>query len=169
MVNDFKCWFCPQTFRTNRDLKNHAASSEHKVLRVICPWCHDEEKTYRRICELQKHTDKRHPSLVDDIKGGEFFSEANGFWLGIFPEGYRKIVKPTEFESSVAMKTRAAVSRWLYKVRNPSKTKDQWEQGWQLGRSSPPIPPPSQKSTEKERSQEACYSPTRPSLVEPLN
>jgi hypothetical protein len=59
----------------------NAASSEHSKMRVVCPWCYGEEKTYQRMSELQKHTEKRHQSLTDDVKTSSFFSETNGFWL----------------------------------------------------------------------------------------
>ena len=34
-----KCHWCTQTFKTNREMKNHAASIEHFNMRVVCPWC----------------------------------------------------------------------------------------------------------------------------------
>jgi hypothetical protein len=65
-----------------------AASSEHSKMRIVCPWCYGEEKTYRGMSELQKHTEKRHQSLTDDVKTSSFFSEANGFWLSIEYGGF---------------------------------------------------------------------------------
>ena len=48
-------------------MKNHAASIVHFNMRVVCPWCYREEKTYRTMKELQKHTWKRHQSLMNDM------------------------------------------------------------------------------------------------------
>jgi hypothetical protein len=67
-----------------------------------------QEKTYRRMSELLKHTEKRHQSLTDDVKTSSFFSEANGFWLSIHPEDYARLIKPTEYDTILAIRTRAA-------------------------------------------------------------
>jgi hypothetical protein len=48
--------------------------------------------------ELQKHTEKRHQSLTDDVKTSSFFSEAKGFWLSIHPEDYARLIKPTDHD-----------------------------------------------------------------------
>jgi hypothetical protein len=66
------------------------------------------------MSELQQHTEKRHQSLTDDVKTSSFFSEANGFWLSIHPENYARLIKPTDHDTILAIRTRAAVSRWLF-------------------------------------------------------
>ena len=125
-----KCHWCTHTFRTNRDMKNHAASSENSKMRVVCPWSYGEEKTYRRMSELQQHTEKRHQSLTDDAKTSSFFSEANGFWLSIHPENYARLIKPTDHDTILAIRTRTAVSRWLERTGTSSRSRQQWEDGW---------------------------------------
>lgn len=158
-----KCHWCTDTFDTNRDMKNHAASEKHSMLRVICPWCTDEEKSYRRMTELQKHAEKRHSSLTIET-GKEFFSESNGFYLSVKPDGYRHIIKPKEFDSLIAMKARAEVSRWLHRVKKPSRSMDQWEEGWKLVRPKPEHTPKSSSIKPKERT--PVYSPRHPGLTD---
>jgi hypothetical protein len=72
-------------------------------MRVVCPCCYGEEKTYRRMSELQKHTEKHHQSLTDDVKTSSFFSEANGFWLSIHPEDYARLIKPTDHDTILSL------------------------------------------------------------------
>jgi len=128
-----KCWMCPETFSSHKDLKNHAASSKHSAMRVICPWCLEDEHTYRTSAELLKHVDKRHQYVTEDMKRGDFFSEKNGYWLALKPEEYKRVVTPTDYHSTEAMKTRSIVGRWLDKVRkDPSRSRDQWTNGWEI-------------------------------------
>ena len=155
---DVKCHWCTQIFRTNRDMKNHAASSEHSKMRVVCPWCYGGEKTYRRMSELQKHTEKRHQSLTDDVKTSSFFSEANGFWLSIHPEDYARLIKPTDHDTILAIRTRAAVSRWLERTGTSSRYRQQWEDGWKTQDKS------KKHIHEQPTSGNPPYSPSRPSM-----
>ena len=110
-------------------MKNHAASSEHSKMRVVCPWCYGEEKTYQRMSELPKHTEKRHQSLTDDVKTSSFFSETNGFWLSIHPEDYARLIKTTDHDTILAIRTREAVNRWLERTGTSSRSRQQWEDG----------------------------------------
>ncbi len=151
------CHWCPETFENQRDLKNHAATDAHNMLRVICPWCYSEEKTYRRISELLRHVNSRHDNLTIEGKT-DFFNESIGFWLAINPEGYQKLVQPKDVESIQATKARAAVYRWLTRVKYPTRTKDQWEASWALTSWCRPVPP----------RQPTGYTPTHPSIDEEL-
>jgi hypothetical protein len=139
-------------------MKNHAASSEHSKMRVVCPWCYGGEKTYRRMSELQKHTEKRHQSLTDDVKTSSFFSEANGFWLSIHPEDYARLIKPTDHDTILAIRTRAAVSRWLERTGTSSRSRQQWEDGWKTQDKS------KKHIHEQPTSGNPPYSPSRPSM-----
>jgi hypothetical protein len=141
-------------------MKNHAASSEHSKMRVVCPCCYGEEKTYRRMSELQKHTEKHHQSLTDDVKTSSFFSEANGFWLSIHPEDYARLIKPTDHDTILAIRTRAAVSRWLERTGTSSRSRQQWEDGWKTQDKS------KKHIHEQPTSGNPPYSPSRPSMEE---
>ncbi|KAH3697532.1 hypothetical protein DPMN_085034 [Dreissena polymorpha] len=51
----FECWFagCERIFTTRDQLKNHV--SNHGYLRVVCPWCSEDEKSKRRMVDLKRH------------------------------------------------------------------------------------------------------------------
>ncbi|KAL3871527.1 hypothetical protein ACJMK2_025861 [Sinanodonta woodiana] len=123
------CWICPETFSNNRDLKNHLMASPHSCMRVICPWCTREESTYRRMTELKNHVERRHAVILKTLQP-EFFSESNGFWLSLQPENYKRIVSPNAWESTMAIRTRAAVLSWLEGIKRPTKGQKEWESGW---------------------------------------
>ena len=139
-------------------MKNHAASSEHSKMRIVCPWCYGEEKTYRGMSELQKHTEKRHQSLTDDVKTSSFFSEANGFWLSIHPEDYARLIKPTDHDTILAIRKRAAVSRWLERTGTSGGSRQQWEDGWKTHDKS------KKHIHEQPTSGNPPYTPSRPSM-----
>lgn len=130
-----KCWLCPDTFGSTKDFKNHACS-KHSAMRVVCPWCYDTENTYRTSAELLKHVDKRHNYVSNETKKGEFFSEKNGFWLATKPADYLHVVKPTEYDSTTAIQARQIVDRWLTKVTKKGRSRGQWEEGWNLAKST---------------------------------
>jgi hypothetical protein len=48
-----KCWLCTAEFFNKRDLKAHLAGPPHDRMRVICPWCHLEEKCFKKINDLK--------------------------------------------------------------------------------------------------------------------
>lgn len=67
------------------------------------------------------------------MRRGDFFSEKNGYWLALKPEEYKRVVTPTDYHSTEAIKTRSIVGRWLDKVRrDPSRSRDQWTSGWEV-------------------------------------
>ncbi|KAL3881534.1 hypothetical protein ACJMK2_027966 [Sinanodonta woodiana] len=82
-----KCWLCTAEFSSKRDLKAHLAAPPHDRMRVICPWCHLEEKCYKKINDLKKHACRQHRL---DIKGlpEDYFGEPNGFYLALHPKDY---------------------------------------------------------------------------------
>ena len=124
-------------------------------MRVICPWCFDDENLYRTSAELLKHVDKKHIHVTEEVKRGEFFSEKNGFWLAIKPGDYLHLMKPTDHGSTIAIQARSAVGRWLDKGKKKlSRTREQWTSGWDLAK--PKEQEPSRRS----------YSPSRPLIPE---
>ncbi|CAC5422630.1 unnamed protein product [Mytilus coruscus] len=74
---EVKCWLCPMTFRTRRQLKNHLAAAPHKRLSVVCVWC-PEEKSYRRIVDLKEHIMANHRSKIE-IMPYSFIVRTMGF------------------------------------------------------------------------------------------
>lgn len=155
----FNCWICPETFTKTKDLKDHAIG-KHSVCKMICPWCINEERTFARMSELTKHTKRKHQDLVLDLLEGEFFTEQNGFWLARRPSDYVKIIKPTDWTTTIAIRTRAALLGWVERLKKEStdyeRYKKEWEDGWKkaLGHSVT-----SQQAPRKRK-----YSPSRPSL-----
>ncbi|CAC5375542.1 unnamed protein product [Mytilus coruscus] len=152
-----KCWLCPETFEKKKDLKSHAIF-EHSVCIVVCPWCVDSERTFGRISELTKHCKRKHNDLTIDLLDGDFFTEPNGFWLAKRPEDYIKIIKPSEWTSTIAIRTRAALLGWVEtnKKEGADKFKKIWEEGWKkvLGHSVASEQPTSSRKRK--------YSPSRP-------
>ncbi|CAC5389235.1 unnamed protein product [Mytilus coruscus] len=126
-----KCLLCPDSFEKKKDLKSHAIS-EHSVCRVVCLWCVDSERTFDRMSELTKHSKRKHNDLTLDLLDGDFFTEPNGFWLAKRPEDYIKIIKPSEWTSTIAIRTRTALLGWVEtnKKEGADKFKKIWEEGW---------------------------------------
>ncbi|CAG2192919.1 unnamed protein product [Mytilus edulis] len=153
-----KCWLCPETYEKKKDLKSHAIS-EHSVCRVVCPWCVDSERTFGRMSELTKHSKRKHNDLTIDLLEGDFFTEPNGFWLAKRPDDYIRIITPSEWTSTIAIRTRAALLGWVEatkKKEGADKHKKTWEEGWKkaLGHSV--------SSEQPTSSRKRKYSPSRP-------
>ena len=116
---------------SSKSLKVHVAV-RHNRLTVVCPGCHFEEKTFKRVSDLKFHYQKCHPegSLPDDS-----FTEANGVWLALYPEDFLKVIKPTKRNSEMARATRAAITTMLgASVCRRTKCKNDWYDGWKKER-----------------------------------
>ncbi|KAL3874493.1 hypothetical protein ACJMK2_037502 [Sinanodonta woodiana] len=142
-----KCWLCTAEFSSKRDLKAHLAAPPHDRMRVICPWCHLEEKQHRL-----------------DIKGlpEDYFGEPNGFYLALHPKDYVWIVRPTDYHSQPAKMARWAISNWLNRCKRPSRSRNEWIDGWvscTMDASQHNIPQKRPRLEEPEP-----YSPTTPSV-----
>lgn len=162
------CWICSERFDKNADLKQHAILS-HQVCRVICPWCNEEERCFNRMSDLTKHTKRRHHDLTKNPLDAHFFTKKNGFWLSLKPQHYKRIAKPTDWESLVSMRARIAVLKWVFvgNAKKSSKTREEWERGWKevlpiCGPSSQPSP---SIATQRKRK----YSPTRSQITPASN
>ena len=96
VVPKYSCWLCPDTpsFEKNRQLKTHMMASPHSCLRVICPWCIDEERSFRGVADLKPHCLKHHAKKLEELSTN-FLSEANGIWLCTNPRDYIKLITPT--------------------------------------------------------------------------
>jgi hypothetical protein len=156
------CWIFPETFRKTKALKDHAIGN-HSVCKMICPWYTHEERTLGRMSELTKKTKSKHQNLVLYLLEGEFFPEQNRFWLAKRPSDYGKIIKPTDWTTTIAIRTRAALLGRIERIKKEGadyeKHKKEWEDGWNkaLGHSV----------TSHQAPQKRKYSPSRPSLEFP--
>ncbi|KAK3606662.1 hypothetical protein CHS0354_021185 [Potamilus streckersoni] len=126
-----KCWVCPAEFARRRKLKNHLAAAPHLRLRVVCVWCTDEEKVFRRMVDLKQHVMQLHPKVVDDAPT-DFFGEGNGFWMALHPNDYNQIVGATPKESSAAVQARVRLLIWVGKCPNTSRSRIEWQRGWEF-------------------------------------
>jgi hypothetical protein len=61
-----------------------------------------------------------------------FFSENNGFYLAVNPEDYRRVVRPSRWESEEAQEARRCILKWPQTARKPSLTVNQIEKAWEL-------------------------------------
>ncbi|CAC5375365.1 unnamed protein product [Mytilus coruscus] len=112
-------------------VKGHEEPCHFRTFRVVCPWCVDSERTFGRMSELTKHSKRKHNNLTLDLLEGDFFTEPNGFWLAKRPEDYIRIIKPSEWTSIIAIRTRAALLGWVEanKKEGADKHKKTWEEG----------------------------------------
>ncbi|CAC5410327.1 unnamed protein product [Mytilus coruscus] len=160
---EVKCWLCPMTFRTRRQLKNHLAAAPHKRLSVVCVWC-PEEKSYRRMVDLKEHIMANHRSKIE-IMPYSFLSENNGFWMSNYPETYAKVISPSNENSQEAMKARIEVLEFLNRVGNTNRKKEDWTLGWKCPREM--VRGTQEEEVEQEKTN-GSYSPTRPTIYEGL-
>ncbi|CAG2236850.1 unnamed protein product [Mytilus edulis] len=158
-----KCWLCPMTFRTRRQLKNHLAAAPHKRLSVICVWC-PEEKSYRRMVDLKEHVMAHHRSKIE-LMPYSFLSENNGFWMANYPETYAKVILPSNENSQEAMKARIEVLEFLNRVDNTNRKKEEWTLGWKCPKEM--VKGTQEEEVESEKPN-GSYSPTRPTIYEGL-
>lgn len=144
------CWICPETFSKTRALNAHAIG-KHSV-------CIHEERMFARMSQLTKYTKRKHQDLVSDLLEGECFTEPNGFWLAKRPSDYATIIKPTDWTTTIAIRTRAALLGWVERTKKEGadyeKYKKELEDGWKkaVGHSVTNHQAPRK------------YSPSRPSL-----
>ena len=124
----------------------------HNRLTVVCPGCHFEEKTFKRVSDLKFHYQKCHPegSLPD-----ETYTKANGFWLALYPEDFLKVIKPTKRNSEMTRATRAAITTMLgASVCRRTKCKNDWYDEWEKEREG------YKPATRKVNVEPPQYSPT---------
>lgn len=77
---------------------------------------------------MKFHYTKCHPNggLPDDA-----FTEANGFWLCLYPEDYLRVIQPTRRSDGLVRKIQAAVIQMVEaSVCRRSKSHDDWYNGW---------------------------------------
>ena len=124
------CWKCPEVCDTQRKLKAHG-TARHQFLQVLCPWCYEENTEYKRPAELKEHGKRHHPLETRKLPN-VFFSENNGFYLAVNPEDYRRVVRPSHWESEEAQEARRCILKWAQAARKPLLTMNQIEKAWEL-------------------------------------
>ena len=62
----------------------------------------------------------------------DFFSEANGFYMAMYPKDYVKIVAPSGPESKSAELARAEISRWLSENKASHNETERWNRDWKI-------------------------------------
>ena len=116
------CWICTETFCKTRAL-TYLAIGKHSACKMVCPWCIHEERTFARMSELTKHTKRKHQDLVLYLLEGEFVTEP-----------YVKLIKPTNWTRTIAIRTRTALLGWVERTKKErtdyEKYKKEWEDGW---------------------------------------
>ena len=127
------CWLCPGTFGNRRELRLHVASAPHFRLRVVCPWCVGIERTSNRMADFKKHVNVKHSGVG---VSNDFFSEASGFYLALYPTDYARVINPIPMTSPTAQTAIHAVRLWL-RGANSSRSASEWEAGWNLGSATP--------------------------------
>ena len=90
------CWLCPGTFGNRRELRLHVASAPQFRLRVVCPWCVGIERTSNRMADFKKHVNVKHSGVG---VSNDFFSEASGFYLALYPTDYARVINPIPMTS----------------------------------------------------------------------
>ena len=156
------CWLCHGTFGNRRELRLHVASAPHFRLRVVCPWCVGIERTSNRMADFKKHVNVKHSGVG---VSNDFFSEASGFYLALYPTDYARVINPIPMTSPTAQTAIHAVRLWL-RGANSSRSASEWEAGWNLGSATPPweeaqaIPASPVPATPVQP-----YSPTHPQMT----
>ena len=126
-----QCWLCSGTFGTKKELWAHIGGANHLRMRVVCPWCTEEERASICIGDLKRHGVTKHGA--DGIVTERFFTDGNCFYLSIFPEDFSKIITPAIPTSQEARTTMNLMRLWAGEVANPSRTLQDWEDGWNWG------------------------------------
>ncbi|KAH3697492.1 hypothetical protein DPMN_089465 [Dreissena polymorpha] len=104
----FECWFaeCERIFTTRDQLKNHV--SNHGYLRVVCPWCSEDEKSKRRMVDHKRHVSECHVRVIADDERLHFLRERCGFFLAINPDDYKRAIGTPEEGPDISLSAVAA-------------------------------------------------------------
>ena len=145
----FVCWDCEKICPTN---------DAHGFTRVLCPWCFDQHRHYRRMVDLRQHVKNSHPTIFKKEGDVPFLKEKSDFYLADNPKEYRRAMCSVPLDvTPAALFLKEAVEDWCINfkgvVDRPLTT---WRQLWtQFGRIFSP---------EQEPSLDYGYTPTRPDL-----
>ena len=104
-------------------------------MRVVCPWCRvkdGKETSLRRMSELKTHVVDLHRDVSLSKYPADFFSEANGFYMAMYPKDYVQIVAPSGPKSKSAELARAEISRWLSENKASHNETERWNRDWKI-------------------------------------
>ncbi|KAL3871658.1 hypothetical protein ACJMK2_039642 [Sinanodonta woodiana] len=94
-------------------MKNHlAAPPPISRLRVVCIFCTDKRKGVSQDSGLE--------------------AAWNEFWMALHPKDYSQIVGAASKESSAAVQARVKLFIWLGKCPNKSRSRIEWQLGWEM-------------------------------------
>lgn len=87
-------------------------------MRVLCAFCPlrdgKNEKSLRRVSDLKVHVANNYKAekrILSDGLPSDFFSEANGFWLDVYPKDY--LIMPNFWRADAAVRARTEMVRWI--------------------------------------------------------
>ena len=63
----------------------------------------------------------------------ENFSEQNGFWLAKRPSHYVKIIKPTDWTTTIAIRTKAELLGWIEIIKKEGADYEKYKKEWEDG------------------------------------
>ena len=152
----YVCWECEKSCPSKDALKVHVAS--HGFTRVLCPWCYDQKRNFRRMVDLKTHVKAAHPNIHNKSNNTQFLKEKMGVFLADSPADYRRAIgsiPPDESPEAIFLKT--AVEEWCSNFRGVvDRPISKWRQLWvQCGGLFTP---------EREPVLDYCYSPSKPDL-----
>lgn len=127
------CWLCSEKLPTRRKLRTHIGGPSHHRLKVICPLCFIKEYTSNRIGDLKKHVARVHKN---EVSFQSLISEGTGFYLALYPADYCRVIKPEPENSEKANKLKTMVQIWLTVVNGPTRSEEEWLDGWRQGNST---------------------------------
>lgn len=89
-------------------------------MRVLCPFCSlrggKKEKSLQRMSDLKVHIGDSHKEekrISSDSLPSDFSSEANGFWLAVYPKDYLKMITPNSWRADAAVLEQTEMIRWI--------------------------------------------------------
>ena len=84
------------------------------------------------MSELKTHVVDLHRDVSLSKYPADFFSEATGFYMAMYPKDYVKIVAPSGPESKSAELARAEISRWLSENKASHNETERWNRDWKI-------------------------------------
>lgn len=85
-------------------------------MRVLSPFCSlrggKKERSLQQMSDIGDNH-KENKSISSDSLPSDFFSEANGFWLAVYPKDYLKMITPNSLRADAAVRERTEMIRWI--------------------------------------------------------
>jgi hypothetical protein len=74
---------------------------------------------------------KGHPEIFQSLPG-DYFNEISTVWLGLFPRDCNRVVTRKDSDGANEILAKQAVRNWLVSMPAPSRSPEEWEEGWQI-------------------------------------